>query len=219
MSSMTQPRWPLYLYNQNSLTNITSPMTNVKKIHSWELLLWNCKIQLNKWRTICLSFDQCLCERCCIYKDYVPPLPLPRTEMNYMVNTMKQNKKLYTQLNFDWSQIARKLYPNVGCSTVEDFQHLQRQNMIKNVPLQLNMETHLRKKIVPDTGSLKRNTTRQIPKPVRDDTIEIKHEIRKMYKDATFCFEIMYINSMPFMNSISTNKKYLFERTTLKHAN
>ena len=59
----------------------------------------------------------------------------------------------------------------------------------------------------PDMGALKVKTTRQTPKPVQYDTIEIPPEIRDIHKDITLCFDIIYVNGMHFMNSINATIK------------
>ena len=60
----------------------------------------------------------------------------------------------------------------------------------------------------PDIVALKGKTNRQTPKSVRYDTIEIPPKIREIQKDIFFCFDIMYLNGMPFMNGIDKTIKF-----------
>ena len=56
--------------------------------------------------------------------------PLPITEIKNMVTNLYENKKGYTQHQFDQSKRSRKLYHNLGCPTFENFNKLLRQNTI-----------------------------------------------------------------------------------------
>ena len=56
-------------------------------------------------------------------------------EMNMLISTLKENRRGYTQQQFEDAKRARKLYHAVGCPTIENFKHIIRQNIIKNCPV------------------------------------------------------------------------------------
>ena len=95
-----------------------------------------------------------------------------------MVTTLKENKKLYNQHQFYQSKVARKLYHNVGYPTVENFKHLLRQNMIDKFSVTTEDVDIYERIFGTDMGEQKYKTTRQTPKTLQYDTIEIPHEIR-----------------------------------------
>ena len=60
----------------------------------------------------------------------------------------------------------------------------------------------------PGMVALKVNTIKQTPNTVQDDNIEIPPDIREINKYIIFCFYIMYVNGMTFMNGIENTIKY-----------
>ena len=58
-----------------------------------------------------------------------------KKETSNIMDTVKENRKNYTQRQFDRAKLARKLYHNVGTPTVQNFKSLLKANMIANCPV------------------------------------------------------------------------------------
>ena len=73
--------------------------------------------------------------------------------------------------------MARKLYHIVGAPTLQNLKTMIRQNIIQNFPVTVEEIEILDKIFGPDVSTLKERTTRQSPKVVVDDFIEIPREL------------------------------------------
>jgi hypothetical protein len=83
-----------------------------------------------------------------------------------------------------------------------------RSNMIKNcnvTPIDIDNAYKL---FGDDIASLRGKTVRTTPDPVMADYVEIPKEILDLNKDLTVAADIMFVNGMPFITSISRNIKF-----------
>ena len=60
----------------------------------------------------------------------------------------------------------------------------------------------------PDIPTIKGKTTRQCPHQLIIDVVSIPHELRDTQHDVCLYIDIMYINGMPFLTTISKTIKY-----------
>ena len=51
------------------------------------------------------------------------------------MSSVSENRKGYTERQFNEAKRARKLYHIVGCPTVENFKHILCENIIRNCPV------------------------------------------------------------------------------------
>jgi hypothetical protein len=127
---------------------------------------------------------------------------------SFLVATLSENRKGYTQRQFEDAKRARKLYHIVGCPTLENFKHILRQNIIKNCPV-TPADVDLAEKIFgPDIGKLKGKTTRKAPPRVKEDLVEVPPELKEKHQDLTFCMDILYINGMPMLTGIDRSIRF-----------
>lgn len=127
---------------------------------------------------------------------------------SFLVATVNENRKGYTQRQFDDAKRARKLYHIVGCPTLENFKKLLKQNIIQNCPV-TPADVDLAEKIFgPDVGTLKGKTTRQQPPRVKDDLVEIPRELKENHSNLTYCMDIMYVNGMPMLTGIDRSIRF-----------
>ena len=125
-----------------------------------------------------------------------------------MVTTVTENRKGYTDRQFENAKRARSLYHIVGCPTVENFKHILRQNIIKNCPVTVEDVNIAEKIFGPDIGALKGKSTRRRPTPVRDDYIEIPPELIEKNQNLIYALDLMYVNNMPMMTGIDRSIRF-----------
>jgi hypothetical protein len=125
-----------------------------------------------------------------------------------LVNTVKQNREGFTDREFDRAKSARRALGLVGYPPPRDFKNMVRSNMIKNcnvTPIDIDNAYTL---FGDDIASLRGKTVRTTPDPVMADYVEIPKIILDLNKDLTVAADIMFVNGMPFVTSISRNVKF-----------
>ena len=55
----------------------------------------------------------------------------------------------------------------------------------------------------PNFGALKGKTARTLPKHVFDNIDPVQRDILEKYRDVTLCVDIMFVNKIPFIITIS----------------
>ena len=117
------------------------------------------------------------------------------TELDGLIETVDENKKHYTQRQFDRAKRARKLQQMLGCTT-DTLKHVLRQNIIKNCPV-TSEDVGIAEKIFGrDIGLLKGKSTRRRPNQAVDDYVEIPPEIKELHHNLTFCMDLMHVNGL-----------------------
>jgi hypothetical protein len=125
-----------------------------------------------------------------------------------LVNTVKQNREGFTDREFDRAKSARRALGLAAYPSPRDFKNMVRSNMIKNcnvTPIDINNAYKL---FGDDIASLRGKTFRTTPDPVMADYVEIPKEILVLNKDLTVAADIMFVNGLPFVTSISRKLKF-----------
>ena len=125
-----------------------------------------------------------------------------------MIDTVSENRKNYTQKQFEYAKRARKLYRMCGYPTMENFKILVESNQIQNCPVKPEEITIAENIFGPDMGALKGKSTQRKPVPVRDDYIEIPPELKMQHHDITYCMDVMFVNGMPMLTGIDCTIQY-----------
>ncbi len=92
-------------------------------------------------------------------------------------------------------------------------------NLIKNCPITVEDIDNSEKIFGADIPSMKGKVTRQKPTPVVEDIIEIPQELRMTQMNVTLCVDVMHVNSLTFLTTISRKLYYRsaqFIKTTSK---
>jgi hypothetical protein len=76
-------------------------------------------------------------------------------------------------------------------------------NLLPNCPVTPGDVTAANNIFGPDIGSLKGKTVRKPQKAVIESNTPIPRDIYERYKMVTLCIDIMYVNNIPFLTSIS----------------
>ena len=121
---------------------------------------------------------------------------------SHLVTTLSENRKGYTDRQYDRAKTAWKLYHIVGMPTVENFKVLLRMNAIQNCPVMVEDMKIAERIFGPDMSSLKGKLTRRKPKPVRKDLVEIPAKITEKHHNIELCMDTMFINECRMLTVI-----------------
>ena len=134
----------------------------------------------------------------------------PSTNVNttLVVNTVTENRKKYTNNDYLRAVRARELQMILGRPSTVAFVDLLKRNVISNclvTPADVEAAEHI---FGPDIGSLKGKTTRRNPPIVESLVARVPTNILKRYQKVTLCVDIMYVNRVAMLVSISRNIKF-----------
>jgi hypothetical protein len=125
-----------------------------------------------------------------------------------LVNTAADNKIKYTNTAYKQATLARKLQNIIGRPSARAFLNIGEKNLLKNCPV-LRADVLAAKDIYdPNLGSLRGKTVRQSGDCVRPEYEEVPIGIKEQYCDITICMDLMYINKLPFLVTISRDIKF-----------
>ena len=125
-----------------------------------------------------------------------------------VVNTVKENKKNYTHNDYLRALRARELQVAMGRPSTATFIDALKHNAILNCPVTPTDVEAAEQIFGPDIGSLKGKTTRRNPPIVDSPITSVPVNILKRYRDVTLCVDIMYVNRVAMLVSISRNIKF-----------
>jgi hypothetical protein len=125
-----------------------------------------------------------------------------------LIDTVEENRKGFTQRQFECAKKARKLYHIMGAPTVANFKHMLRSKIIKDCPV-LPEDVNVAEKIFgPDIATLKGKSTRPKPKPVRADLVAVPKEFLTQHRNLELCMDVMYVNGLPMFTGIDRTIKF-----------
>ena len=127
-----------------------------------------------------------------------------------LVNTVTDNKSNYTNDDYRRAKAARELQVKIGRPSTKDYIRIITNHQIPNCPVEPRDIRIAENIFGPDIGALKGKTVRRPPSKVnRTPLIPIPSEILSTYGRVTLCADIMYVNNIPFMVTISRNLKFI----------
>ena len=68
----------------------------------------------------------------------IPSRNVNGMELSNIKSTVKENRKSYTQHQFERAKESTRCYHIIGNQTIENYKHILRHNMIKNYPVTIN---------------------------------------------------------------------------------
>jgi hypothetical protein len=125
-----------------------------------------------------------------------------------MVDKVKANQEGFTDQDYERAKRARKAQGLVGYPSPRDFKNMISSDMIRNCPVTPSDVANTNKIFGPDLTTLKGKTVRQTPPPVMTDYVQIPQEIVSLNRNVTLTINIMFVNGLPFMVSISRKIKF-----------
>ena len=126
----------------------------------------------------------------------------------FAVNTVKDNKKNFTNNDYLRAVRARELQVTVGRPSDKDLIKILKGSSLPNCPVTPRDVLIANKIFGPDVGALKGKTTRRSP-PIVDSPVSVDTtSILKYYGEITLCVDIMYVNKVPLLVTLSRNIKF-----------
>jgi hypothetical protein len=96
----------------------------------------------------------------------------------------------------------------IGRPSTNDFLQIVKDNLLPNCPITCR-NIHAADDIFgPDVGSLEGKTTHSAPYKLRPGVIDIPAEIISHYRDVVICADVMFVNKIPFLVTISRSIKF-----------
>jgi hypothetical protein len=120
-----------------------------------------------------------------------------------LVTTVADNKYNYTDRDYTHAKLARKVQIIVGYPELKDFLRDIDANSVKNCPITRQDAVNADAILGRDLGSIKGKTTHCKLERVPGNTMHLPKEILQQYRAITLCIDIMFINEIPFLLSIS----------------
>lgn len=124
------------------------------------------------------------------------------------LTTVADNKSKYAQQDVYQADIARKLHRIIGRPSSRNFKKFLNGNMIKNCPVSAKDITAADHIYGTDVGILKGKTTRRKSPRVRFHHTDIPVSIMQRYQTVTLCVDIMKVNGIPFLMTISRHIRF-----------
>jgi hypothetical protein len=125
-----------------------------------------------------------------------------------MVNTVSNKKDNYTNEDYQQAVKARELQIKIGRPSYKDFIRIITERMLPNCPIKKADVVAAEDIFGPDVGSLKGKTTRSKPHQVREVVEVLPTETMKRYRMVTLCIDVMYVNKIPMLVSLSRDIKF-----------
>ena len=130
------------------------------------------------------------------------------------VNTVRDNKKNVTNNDYLRALRARELQVMIGRPSDKDLVKILKTNSLPNCPVTPRDVIFANKLFGPDVGALKGKTARRGPPPppppplVESPVAVDTTSILEHYGEVTLCVDLMYVNKVPLLVTLSRNIKF-----------
>jgi hypothetical protein len=125
-----------------------------------------------------------------------------------LVNTVTDNQYKYSKKSYSQAVLARKLQRIIGRPSTQEYIKILSSNLLPNRPVTPGDVITANNIFGPDIGSLKGKTVRKTQKAIIESITPIPRDIHEKYKMVTLSIDIMYINNIPFLTSISRHLRF-----------
>jgi hypothetical protein len=124
-----------------------------------------------------------------------------------LVNTVADNKIKYNNREYKQAMVARKTQ-NIIQVPEKFYRNIVENNLLKNCPINTTDIVAAKDILGTNLSSLKGKTVRRNGSHVRSGQVGIPREIMERYREITLAADIMFVNRIPFLVSISRNLKF-----------
>ena len=125
-----------------------------------------------------------------------------------MFTTVEEQKHKYTKRAIQQANMARKIQNIIGRPGIRQFMDIANKNLLPNCPI-TSADIRAAEDIYgPNLGSLKGKTVARPNQHTTTGVDEVPPEIMTIYHDVTIAIDILFINSIPFLATISRGLKF-----------
>ena len=121
---------------------------------------------------------------------------------------MEENKNGFRKLQYKRALVARNIYHMVVAPTLLNLKMMIRQNIFHNFPVTVEYIYILEKLFCNNVFTLKGRKTRQRPKVVVDNFIELLRELIENNQELILCMDIMFINQQELFKTIDKDIQF-----------
>jgi hypothetical protein len=125
-----------------------------------------------------------------------------------MVDTVASKKSKYSNEDYSRAVTARQLQVRIGRPSTKDFMQIVVKNQLPNCPITREDILAAEDIFGPDDSLLKGKTTWSKPNRVRNVVTPVPPNVIEWYRSITLCTDIMHVNDIPFLVTISRNVKF-----------
>jgi hypothetical protein len=125
-----------------------------------------------------------------------------------LVTIVKENKEGFTDREFTRAEAARRALGLVGYPSPREFKNMVRSNMIKNCTVTPTDIDNAHKVFGADIATLRGKKVRRTQDALLADYVAIPKEIMDLNKEVTLAADVLLINGMPFVTSLSRKVKF-----------
>jgi Reverse transcriptase (RNA-dependent DNA polymerase)/Zinc knuckle len=126
-----------------------------------------------------------------------------------LLNTVANNKALFTRREIEGADKARTLYQQLGRPSERFFQKILSQRLINNCPVTADDAKRALTIYGPDLATLKGKTTRKNGEHIPDiNPIPLPDYIKEHHDDVTLCIDIFFVQGQRFFHTISRKIKF-----------
>ena len=125
-----------------------------------------------------------------------------------LINTIAANKSRYTKRDYLCAVSARKTQNMIGRPSVPDYIRIVDNRLLRNCPVTRDDIIAVEDIFGPNLGSLKGKMTRRRSPQVRMTVTDIPPVIMERYMRVTLAVDIMKVNKIPFLMTVSCHLKF-----------
>jgi hypothetical protein len=134
--------------------------------------------------------------------------PLEEVDEAVLVTTVEDKKSNYTSEDYSKAVVARRLQKTLNFPSLKDFARYITKNQLPNCPVTRADIMRAEDIFGPAVEALKGKTVRRRPDKVREVISPLPSYIIKLYKDVTFAADIMFVNGIAMLLTISRKIKF-----------
>ena len=121
------------------------------------------------------------------------------------VQTVCRNYEAFTKKQVQCATLARRIIGMIGAPTEREYQGLVCQKFLQDCPITPSDIAIAHKNFGPDLANIRGKTVRRKPEHVSMEMVEIPQHILSNQQHVTLSADIMFVNEVPFLISLSRN--------------
>jgi hypothetical protein len=125
-----------------------------------------------------------------------------------LVNTVADKKSKYTVRGYKQAILSQCIQDIIGRPSTRDFLKIVEGGMLRNCPVSRADIKAAEDMLGPNIGSQKGKTVRRKGAHVPSLVMDVPYHIIRTHRDVTLCFDIMFVNKISFLVTVSRNIRF-----------